>query len=244
MGEPAHVVALSGGKDSVALALRLAEVEPRDYQYLFTPTGDELPEMVAHLELLERMLGKPLTRVTNGTLAGLIEKFGGLPNNRQRWCTRILKIQPCIAHLKDLQAEAGHKPILYVGLRADEETRQGIYSADVQSRYPLQEWGWGLDEVRAYVKSRGVAIPTRTDCARCYGQRLGEWRNLLRDHPDLYASAEADEARTGRTFRSPKRDTWPAPLVQLRAAFESGRKLRGDDQEVDADQDACRVCRL
>jgi tRNA(Ile)-lysidine synthase TilS/MesJ len=26
-----HVVALSGGKDSTALALRLAEVEPREY---------------------------------------------------------------------------------------------------------------------------------------------------------------------------------------------------------------------
>lgn len=36
-----HVVALSGGKDSTALALRLAETEPRDYTYVCTPTGDE-----------------------------------------------------------------------------------------------------------------------------------------------------------------------------------------------------------
>ena len=38
-----HVVGLSGGKDSTALALRLAETSPQDYVYLCTPTGDELP---------------------------------------------------------------------------------------------------------------------------------------------------------------------------------------------------------
>ena len=48
-----HVVALSGGKDSTALALRLAEVEPREYVYLCTPTGRELPEMEAHWTRLE-----------------------------------------------------------------------------------------------------------------------------------------------------------------------------------------------
>ena len=43
-----HVVALSGGKDSTALALRLAEIEPREYIYVCTPTGNEPPEMFAH----------------------------------------------------------------------------------------------------------------------------------------------------------------------------------------------------
>lgn len=43
-----HIVGISGGKDSVALALRLQEVEPREYDYLITPTGNELPEMFEH----------------------------------------------------------------------------------------------------------------------------------------------------------------------------------------------------
>jgi hypothetical protein len=55
-----HIVAISGGKDSTALALHLAEIEPRDYTYLITPTGDELPEMVEHWEKLEQLLGKPV----------------------------------------------------------------------------------------------------------------------------------------------------------------------------------------
>lgn len=44
MLEPLHVVALSGGKDSTAMALRLREVEPREYTYICTPTGNELPQ--------------------------------------------------------------------------------------------------------------------------------------------------------------------------------------------------------
>lgn len=49
-----RVVGVSGRKDSVALALRLAEVEPdTDWEYLITPTGDELEPMIKHWENLE-----------------------------------------------------------------------------------------------------------------------------------------------------------------------------------------------
>jgi 3'-phosphoadenosine 5'-phosphosulfate sulfotransferase (PAPS reductase)/FAD synthetase len=234
-----HVVALSGGKDSTCLVLRLAEVEPRDYVYLCTPTGDELPEMLAHWEHLESLLGKPLVRVTNGTLHALIEEFGALPNWRQRWCTRRLKIEPCLAFLK-----AHHPAVLYVGLRADEEERQGIYSSDVTCRFPLREWGWGLSEVQRYLKERGVKIPARTDCARCYGQSLPEWKRLLERYPAIYADAEAQEAATGHTFRSPGRDSKPAALKDLRRVFEQQvvLPLFGEDEE-DGFQ-SCRVCRL
>src|SRR5438552_9114845 len=95
-----HIVGLSGGKDSTAMALRLAEVEPRDYTYICTPTGHELPEMYEHWLSLERLLGQSLIRLTNHTLAFWIKEFGALPNWRQRWCTRLLKIEPTIAYLK------------------------------------------------------------------------------------------------------------------------------------------------
>ena len=61
--EPLHVVALSGGKDSTCLAMALAEREPRDYTYVCTPTGDELPDMLTHWWKLEGILGKPILRI-------------------------------------------------------------------------------------------------------------------------------------------------------------------------------------
>ena len=235
--EMEHIVALSGGKDSTAMALRLAEIEPRGYEYICTPTGDELPEMEGHWKRLEGILGKELIRLKNHDLDFWIEEFKALPNWRQRWCTRLLKITPCLAFLRV------HQPAtLYVGLRADEEERKGLYSTEVLTDFPLRRWGWGIKEVREYLKVRGVCIPRRTDCARCYDQRLIEWKRLWQLHPKIYAKAEAQEQRLGCTFRGPGRDNWPAPLVELRVAFASGRKVRGEAHYEEYER--CRVCRM
>jgi len=239
-----HVVALSGGKDSTAMALRLAEIEPREYVYVCTPTGNELPEMWEHWRRLGDLLGKPLTPVIGGTLKGLIEKQNALPNWRQRWCTRMLKIEPYAAWL----AKQGHA-VSYVGLRADEEERQGgDYARDIPGvtmRYPMREWGWTLQTVRRYLDMRGIMIPRRTDCAWCFWQQLGEWWNLWRDHPAAYGEAERMEAVTGHTFRSAGRDTWPVSLKDLRGKFEAGHIPRSADiQGSMLPQLKCRVCRL
>jgi 3'-phosphoadenosine 5'-phosphosulfate sulfotransferase (PAPS reductase)/FAD synthetase len=68
-----HIIGLSGGKDSTALALRLAELEPRDYEYICNETGNELPEMKAHWDNLEKILGKPIQRVRHAR--SLIEEI-------------------------------------------------------------------------------------------------------------------------------------------------------------------------
>lgn len=235
-----HIVALSGGKDSTAMALRLSELEPNtDFTYVCTPTGDELPEMYAHWRKLGDLLGKQITPVMHPLgLNGLIEKQQSLPNWRQRWCTRMIKIEPYAAWL--LQ----HSPCTsYVGLRADEEEREGGDYMDVPGvvmRFPMREWGWGIAEVRDYLAQRGVEIPKRTDCARCFFQRLGEWRDLWQEHPDVYEDAVQQEVRVGATFRSPGRDRWPADLAGLRQEFESGRSIRGDK----SNPLKCRVCRI
>lgn len=216
-GEPCHIVALSGGKDSTAMALRLVEVEPRDYEFVCTPTGNELPEMIAHWVKLGKLLGKPLKPLLTGvSLGSLIEKQQALPNWRMRWCTRILKIEPFLAY-----AATVAPAVIYVGIRADEaESREGVEYE--QRRFPLVEWGWDKAKVLSYLAERGVEIPRRTDCAVCFFQTLHEWWRLWRDHPDEYAQGEAWEEMTGHTFRSPQRDTHPAALKDLRAQFEGG----------------------
>lgn len=215
-----HIVALSGGKDSVALALRLAEVEPRDYTFICTPTGDELPEMVAHWERIGELLGAPVQQIAGPSLAGLIYQQKALPNWRMRWCTRKLKIEPFETYV------LAHLPAtVYVGMRADETAREGVayeQLGEVTRRYPLVEWGWGLAEVLDYLKCREVTIPERTDCGACFFQTLWEWYTLWQTHPDRFARYEAWETYTGYTLRSAQRDTWPAALVGLRARFESG----------------------
>ena len=232
----AHVVGLSGGKDSTALALRLAEVEPRDYTYICNETGNELPEMQGHWAKLEQMLNKPIVRVRYHTdLEGAIKEQGMLPSVFARWCTRILKIEPTIKYMESLPENS----TLYVGLRADEEARRGIYGQDMKIRFPMQEWGWDEEAVWRYLSERGVIIPDRTDCAWCPYQRLGEWKDLHDKHPTIWLRGVALEKETGHTFRSPGRDTWPADMESLGAAFDSGRKLRQFNRT-----NTCRVCSL
>lgn len=91
-----QVVAFSGGKDSTAVALLLHE-RGENFDLLFTPTGNELPDLVAHLRRVSDHVGREIIVPPNRSLALWIEHFKALPNNRQRWCTRLIKIEPCVA---------------------------------------------------------------------------------------------------------------------------------------------------
>jgi 3'-phosphoadenosine 5'-phosphosulfate sulfotransferase (PAPS reductase)/FAD synthetase len=247
MSHVKHIVALSGGKDSTAMALFLRAWNPDvDYTYVCTPTGDELPEMFEHWNRLAMLLGKPIIPIMHSTgLKGVIRKEGTLPNFRRRFCTRILKIEPYRRWL------AANTPcVSYVGLRADEEGRAGGAYGDipgVEMRFPLREAGFDAAMVWQFLAQQGVAIPRRTDCARCYHQRIGEWWQLWKDFPELWADAEADEAEFGGTYRTPGRDSWPSALKDLRAEFEGGRIPKTVTPGPDGglrDIGACRVCTL
>ena len=57
-----HLLGVSGGKDSAALAVYMRQKYPEiDMEYFFTDTGDELPEVYEFLGRLEAYLGKPIT---------------------------------------------------------------------------------------------------------------------------------------------------------------------------------------
>jgi hypothetical protein len=194
------------------------------------------------------MLGAKMVRPPTKSLAELIDHFKMLPATQARWCTRIIKIQSALAWTAQLE-----QPVeMIVGLRADEENRAGIYSNEVESRYPLREWEWGIYDVLTYLAKRGVIIPRRTDCARCPYQRIGEWWDLWKDHPNIYDSAVQDEARVSAwrkkpcTFRGPGRDTWPVGLADLRVKFEAGHiPIRASVQtELFDEPQRCRVCRM
>lgn len=240
-----HVVALSGGKDSTAMALRLAEAEPRAYTYVCTPTGNELPAMKEHWNRLEELLGRPLIRLRSELdLRGQIEFFKALPNNRQRWCTRLLKIVPYQKWLQGMTPATS-----YVGLRADEDRLGIVYDnqSGVIQDYPMQRWQWKIGDVINYLSQKRITIPVRSDCAWCYDQRIGEWFSLWRDHRALFLEGIELEEKYGHTFRSPTRDTWPALLRELAAKFEAGIVPKDAAQErldFGDDYERCRVCRL
>lgn len=242
----AHIVPISGGKDSTCLALALNEKEPLSYTYIYTPTGNELPEMDKHITNLEKILNAPIIRLTNGTLESQINFNNMLPNVFARWCTRILKLRPAGKFY------AEHAPVVcHVGLRADEDIREGTrpggdsaaIGLDIVQDFPFQRWGWGLEKILSFLKNRNIEIPKRTDCAWCPYQRLGEWYNLWLNHRDIYLAGEELECKYSHTFRSPGRDTWPASLASLRLEFENGR-IPVRSLNMMERQNMCRTCSL
>ena len=62
-----HVLGLSGGRDSAALAVYMRQNYPDlEIEYFFTDTGKELPEVYEYLGHLEGFLGKPILRAQSG----------------------------------------------------------------------------------------------------------------------------------------------------------------------------------
>lgn len=239
------IVAFSGGKDSCAMALGLKE-RGQEFKLLFTPTGDELPELTVHLAKMVELLGVELILPSNKSLYEWIDKFNMLPSQKSRWCTRAIKIEPCIHWFRQ---NPGHT--LAVGLRADEEERLGLFSDLVTSTFPMRDWGWGLKEVNAKLEEFGVKVPARTDCALCPYQRMGEWYRLWKYERSSWDRGVELERRLGHSFRSPtqrkpRKDgslRWAVRLEDLAKQFEAGDKPRGLTEEDEMVQ-VCRVCRL
>ena len=64
-----HVLGISGGKDSAALAIYIKERYPdihNKIEYFFTDTGAELKEIYDFLDRLEAYLGKEIARLSSG----------------------------------------------------------------------------------------------------------------------------------------------------------------------------------
>ena len=92
-----HVLGLSGGRDSAALAVYMRQNHPEiDIEYFFTDTGKELPEVYEFLGRLEGFLGKPILRLNSDRDFDfwLAQYKHFLPSPKTRWCTRQLKIRP------------------------------------------------------------------------------------------------------------------------------------------------------
>jgi len=134
-----HIIPLSGGKDSTAVAVYMLENHgDLPLEFVFTDTGAELPETYSYLRRFEAIFGVEINRLTALDLPELkVRSKGGrrspfdvllnevysgfLPNPQARWCTRMLKIKP-FEHFV-----GGDDAYSYIGIRAD-ENREGFRS--------------------------------------------------------------------------------------------------------------------
>lgn len=190
-GNARHVMGISGGKDSSALALYMRDQVPQ-MEYFFCDTGSELPETYEYLQRLEAALGKPIARLNADRNFDhwLWVYQGALPSPQMRWCTKVLKIKP----LEDWIGN--HETYSYIAIRADEH-RDGYIShkPNIHAVYPFKDAGIDKDGVMKILDDAGLGLPeyyewrTRSGCYFCFFQRKAEWVGLADRHPDLFAKA-------------------------------------------------------
>jgi hypothetical protein len=202
MGER-HVLGISGGRDSAALAVYMRQTHPElQIDYFFTDTGKELPEVYEFLGRLEGFLGQPILRLNPDRDFDfwLREYKHFLPSPQTRWCTRQLKIRPFEEWVRPF-VKAGEVVHSYVAIRADEEYREGYVSGQENLRIHLPFRAAGIDKaaVIELLEAAGIGLPTyyswrsRSGCTFCFYQQKIEWVRLLENHPDRYAEARGYE---------------------------------------------------
>lgn len=202
-GEVKHVLGLSGGRDSAALAVYMRQHHPElEIEYFFTDTGKELPEVYEYLGRLEGFLGKAILRLNpDRDFDFWLKQYNDfLPSPQTRWCTRQLKLRPFERWLKPM-IEEGRTIYSYVAIRSDEEYREGYSSKHERLlvRLPFREAGIDKAGVLELLEAAGLGLPkyyewrTRSGCSFCFYQQKIEWVRLMEQHPDRFEEAKAYE---------------------------------------------------
>jgi len=195
-----HVLGLSGGKDSAALAVYMRQNHPEiDVEYFFTDTGKELPEVYEFLGKLEGFLGKPILHLDpDRDFDFWLRQFNHfLPSPQSRWCTREMKIKPFENWVKPM-LKNGEKVFSYIAIRADEDYREGYSSSNKNliPKLPFREDGIDKSGVLDILESSGIGLPeyykwrSRSGCTFCFFQRKIEWVRLRENHPDAFEEAK------------------------------------------------------
>ena len=184
-----HVLGISGGKDSSALAIYMRDRVP-EMEYFFCDTGAELPETYEYLNRLEAALGKPIARLNaDRDFDHWLEVYQGtLPSPQMRWCTKNLKIKPLEEWIGD------DEPIM---LRRHPRRREPARLRLAPSRTsppcsPSGRTASTKDGVMRILDEAGIGLPdyyewrTRSGCYFCFFQRKHEWVGLADRHPELF----------------------------------------------------------
>jgi hypothetical protein len=258
-----HVLGISGGKDSAALAVFIKDKYPElseKMEYFFTDTGSELKEVYEFLDKLESFLGKEVIRLSSGKPFEHWLKVHNdfLPSPRQRWCTRVMKIKPFEEFIKD-------DPVIsYVGIRAD-ENREGYISQkeNIRPVFPFVEDGVMKADVFG-ILDRSVGVPeyykwrSRSGCYFCFFQRQDEWLGLKRNHPDLFEKAKEIEVTSGDGFtwvqnrnldevveHAEKREKEKGLIATSKTSkLERWQEILAQEEDEEDGDKACLICTL
>ena len=207
MRKKLHVISISGGKDSAALAIYMKKKYPnREFKYLFFDTEEELQDTYDYLNKLQSILGiKVEYKLPKKSFKELLLQHNDyLPSPTERWCTIKMKLETFLNTMQEFKEYTIYN---YVGIRAD-ENREGLIPTDehIVTVMPFKDDGITLNDVKRILHDAGVGLPayydvvydekydieyfrSRSGCYFCFFMRQIEWVWLWEKHPNEYKKA-------------------------------------------------------
>lgn len=230
-------ISFSGGVESSAMCLMYGGTA----NAIFADTGFEHKMLYKRLPLVEKAVRKfhhndfEITVVKNQkweSLQEYIKQHKFYPSFKQRFCTRLFKIEPIDNFLKQFKEEGVE---IMIGLNCEEaDQRKGNHGLlpHVKYSYPLVKNNITRGMCIEILKSAGIypdfpAYMQRGGCKGCYYKAKAEYEAMLHLSPDEFDDVmklEEDIQDRKKSFYA-IRDSIPQGMRKFKAGIKAQRKM-------------------
>jgi len=193
-----NYLSFGGGVNSTAMLLLLLD-EGWDFEAIYSDHGCDLPETRRFVYWLSKHT--PIT-ILRPDVQGFDNLYDycwhtkTIPMVMHRACTDKFKLRPIRKYCEPPAFEL-------IGISTDEGHRAKIRNeGGLESRFPLMEYDLNREDCKRIIQEHGIPVPVKSGCFFCPLQPLKSWRELRRDHPELFCKAKQLEERSGEYRRS------------------------------------------
>ena len=229
------IICLGAGVNSTALLLLAIRAEIDVDGVIFADTGGEFPETYHYLDsqiepaCIEAQIPFYRVKSERGSLYDYYYERRIIPTRIFRHCTDHFKIQPIRKKCRELFRDDWK---LIIGISAEESQRAKNHEV---FDYPLLKLGIDREGCKKIIRNSGWPIPRKSGCFFCPFMSIKNYRRLLKEHPDLFAKAEALEKNCRRY---PELTLKEVPLEKIRLGIQLQKTLDGPTL------DKCVICEV
>jgi len=193
-----NIISLSGGKDSTAMLLMMLEKKIRVDHIVFFDTEWDFPEMIKHIDKLEKYIGREIVKLKYKISFNEAIKKWGFASFKRRWCTdrKVKTINKFCNKFEPFTK--------YIGFAFDEQQR---IKKTMGYCYPLVDWKVTEEDALKYCYNKGFDWGglykhfRRVSCWCCPLQPLKELKELWLYFPEYWQRLLKMQTQSSYQFR-------------------------------------------
>lgn len=202
--KPINIVSFGAGQNSTAMIILMKKKQIHITEIIFAETGNEMPETYIFLKEFKRWCKDNKIKFVEvvsklGDLKKHYEEKKIIPYRMFRSCTDKFKVRPIVKYLK---SKYENKEInMFMGIAIDEKKRaEGMKNKkNIFYKFPLIDEEIDRKGCIEIIKKEGLSIPVKSGCYFCPFQTKTSWKELYKNHPELYDNSIVFE-KNGRAY--------------------------------------------